>query len=351
VRLEELDFAFSEELIAQHPCEPRDACRLLVMQPDGRLSHQVFRDLPRLLVPGDVLVLNDSRVLRARVSATKPTGGRVELLFLHEQDGDHGDGETWEVLARPSSRLREGLDLALQDRTRATLLEPLGDGRWLVRLPPGCEGAELLERVGSVPLPPYIKEALRDPAEYQTVYAAAAGSAAAPTAGLHFTPRLLEDLVRAGVETAKVTLHVGLDTFRPVSSQRVEDHHIHREAFSVRAGDLDILERARAEGRRLVAVGTTSVRVLETVYAEGAEWEPGGALTGHASLFITPGYRFRAVDAMLTNFHLPRTTLLALVMAFAGVDEVRAAYAEAVQERYRFFSFGDAVLLFRRARA
>jgi S-adenosylmethionine:tRNA ribosyltransferase-isomerase len=375
VRLEELDFPFPEELIAQEPSEPRDSCRLLVMDREaGDIQHRIFRELPELLRAGDVLVLNDSRVLPARVFARKESGGLVELLFLHEleprsayspngaagEPAGSGSAEVWEVLARPSARLREGLSLRLEGGPELRLVGRLGEGRWRLLLPEGVEGVALLESHGSLPLPPYIKTALRQDADYQTVFARDPGSAAAPTAGLHFTPGLLAHLAEVGVETASVTLHVGLDTFRPVTAPRVEDHVIHREYYSVQPDPLRRLNRARAEGRRLVAVGTTSVRVLETLYGGLRESDPAGAVggagaaesdlgetaaRGHTSLFITPGYRFRAVGALITNFHLPRTSLLALVMAFAGADRTRAAYREAITRRYRFFSFGDAMLI------
>ncbi|GAB4243964.1 MAG: tRNA preQ1(34) S-adenosylmethionine ribosyltransferase-isomerase QueA [Thermoleophilia bacterium] len=346
--LAELDFAFPEELIAQHPREPRDACRLLVLARDsGAIAHRIFRDLPELLVPGDVLVLNDSRVLPARLRAVKETGGRVELLFLRAVDAPLSNGgRVWEALARPSHRLRAGLRLRLPGGESVSLERSLGAGRWLVAGPEGSSLLDVMDRWGEMPLPPYIKASLRDRSEYQTVFAAEPGSAAAPTAGLHFTQDLLTRLRVAGVQTATVTLHVGLDTFRPISTGRVEDHPIHTEAYRVDHATLAALNSARATGRRLVAVGTTTVRVLETLYAEAREGAPAtGPAAGFTDIFITPGYRFRAVDALITNFHLPRTSLLALVMAFAGVELTRHAYAEAVAQRYRFFSFGDAMLI------
>jgi S-adenosylmethionine:tRNA ribosyltransferase-isomerase len=349
VHLEELDLAIPPGLIAQEPVEPRDACRLLVTERgSGRLDHRVFRDLPELLAPGDVLVLNSSKVLPARVRALKATGGHVELLFLRpaENGASAGDGASaWEALARPSRRLREGMSLALPEGDRLRLQRRLGEGVWAV-----SGGArtipELLDRHGELPLPPYITAPPADLSLYQTVYADQPGSAAAPTAGLHFTPELLRRLEGGGIETVEVTLHVGLDTFRPIAEAEVEHHPMHAEAYTMSAESVARLDRARAEGRRLVAVGTTAVRVLETVYADSASGEPHhGALSGVTQIFITPGYRFRAVDALVTNFHLPRTSLLALVMAFAGVEPIRRAYAEAVARQYRFFSFGDAMLL------
>jgi S-adenosylmethionine:tRNA ribosyltransferase-isomerase len=300
-----------------------------------------------LLRPGDLVVLNDSRVLPARVMAHKESGGRVELLFLHPLGPAEMDsGELWEALARPSSRLRAGMRLSLGQDDAVELVAPVADGRWQVRGPVGTPLVALMERHGHLPLPPYIKEPLADPAEYQTVYAREPGSAAAPTAGLHFTPGLLARLEERGVEMARVTLHVGLDTFRPITEDTVEAHVIHREAYSVTRESVAQIDAARREGRRVVAVGTTSVRVLETLYA-GSSPEKGatGALSGSTGVFITPGYQFRAVDALVTNFHLPHSSLLALVMAFAGVEAIRTAYACAVQAGYRFFSFGDAMLM------
>jgi S-adenosylmethionine:tRNA ribosyltransferase-isomerase len=361
--LEELEFDFPEELIAQHPVEPRDSCRLLHLAAGGRVSHGRFAQLPDLLRSGDTLVFNDSRVLAARVLATKPSGGRVELLFLkpltrplgdssgatrgQRAERDCGDaGEMWEALARPSHRLKPGGMLILPGGETLTLQTLLGDGRWVVEGPPEASLVELMERYGRLPLPPYIKSYPADPDRYQTVYAARLGSAAAPTAGLHFTPELLETLRARGVGRAHVTLHVGLDTFQPIREAVVEDHRIHRETYFVTAENIAILRSARARGGRLVAVGTTATRVLETLGGIGA-FATGAcdAPAGDTQIFITPGYRFRVVDALLTNFHLPRSSVLALVMAFAGAAPLRAAYDEAIALRYRFFSFGDAMLV------
>lgn len=343
MHLEELDYEFPRELIAQQPVEPRDSCRLMVVGRGGAVSHQVFCDLPALLHPGDVLVLNDSRVLKARLFTRRESGGEVELLFLHPLAGNGA----WEVLARPSRRLRPGSVLWPAGGGGLEVLKGLGEGRWVVHSTTAQPMVELLDAQGLMPLPPYIGGAGVVADTYQTVYAAEPGSAAAPTAGLHFTPELLGRLRDAGVEVVFVTLHVGLDTFRPISTHLVEKHAIHSEVYSISAEAVQALDSARGRGRRLVAVGTTSVRVLETLYGSSdadGELAPGGR-EGATSLFITPGYRFRAVDALVTNFHLPRTSLLALVMAFAGVETVRAAYAEAVAQRYRLFSFGDAMLL------
>jgi S-adenosylmethionine:tRNA ribosyltransferase-isomerase len=307
-----LDYELPEELIAQHPAEQRDASRLLVYRrATGAVDHRVFFELPELLA-GELVVVNDTRVVPARLRLERETGGAVELLLVERCDGDG----LWQGLVRPSRRVRTGERLGPVE-----LLEELGDGRWLLRL----EG----EPAGEAPLPPYIRQHLDDAERYQTVYAREAGSAAAPTAGLHFTDELLQR-----VDHERVTLHVGLDTFRPIAVPQVEDHAIHGERYSV---EQPAWERI-ASADRVLAVGTTCVRVLETVVRTGE-------LAGRTSLFVTPGFRFRRVDALLTNFHLPRSTLLALVMAFAGVDEVRELYRLAAQKRYRFYSFGDAMLI------
>jgi S-adenosylmethionine:tRNA ribosyltransferase-isomerase len=306
--LSELDYELPPELIAQHPAARRDASRLLVYErATGAIRHRTFAELPDEL-HGELVVVNDTRVVPARIPLESPRG---EVLLLERL----GDG-TWEGLARPTRRLRAGRRYGPVE-----LLEHLGEGRWRLRL----EG----EPAGETPLPPYITEPLGDPSRYQTVYAREAGSAAAPTAGLHFTPELL-----ARLDPARVTLHVGLDTFRPVNEERLEEHRIHGERYEV---EPEAWERIGAVDR-VLAVGTTTVRVLETLAR-------GGPLAGRTELFVTPGFEFRRVDALLTNFHLPRSTLLALVMAFAGVEETRRLYHLAVEERYRFFSFGDAMLL------
>jgi S-adenosylmethionine:tRNA ribosyltransferase-isomerase len=306
--LSELDYELPPELIAQHPAERRDASRLLVYErATGTIRHRTFAELPAEL-HGELAVVNDTRVVPARIPLESPRG---EVLLLERL----ADG-TWEALARPTRRLKAGRRYGPVE-----LLEHLGEGRWRLRL----EG----EPAGQTPLPPYITEPLGDPSRYQTVYAREPGSAAAPTAGLHFTPKLLAQL-----DTARVTLHVGLDTFRPVNELRVEDHRIHGERYEVESGAWERI----AQAQRVLAVGTTTVRVVETLAR-------GGPLAGRTELFITPGFEFRRVDALLTNFHLPRSTLLALVMAFAGIEETRDLYRLAVGERYRFYSFGDAMLI------
>jgi S-adenosylmethionine:tRNA ribosyltransferase-isomerase len=308
MELSELDYALPHELIAQHPAESRDASRLLVYDRGmGDVRHRTFAELEEEL-HGELVVVNDTKVVPARLPIESPRG---EVLLLERLE----DG-TWEALARPTRRLRAGRRYG-----QVELLEHLGEGRWRLRL----EG----EPAGETPLPPYITEPLGDPSRYQTVYARESGSAAAPTAGLHFTPELL-----ARLDPARVTLHVGLDTFRPVTEERLEEHRIHGERYEVAP---DAWERIRS-AERVLAVGTTTVRVLETVAR-------GGLLAGRTELFITPGFEFRRVDALLTNFHLPRSTLLGLVMAFAGIEETRRLYRHAIDERYRFYSFGDAMLI------
>jgi S-adenosylmethionine:tRNA ribosyltransferase-isomerase len=313
MRSSELDYELPRELIAQHPPERRDASRLLVHdRASGETRHRRFDELPAELADGTLVVVNDTRVLPARLRLERPGGGEAEVLLL-ERLGENG---TWEALARPSRKLRPGQRLGPVE-----LLEPLGEGRWRLRL----EG----EPAGEAPLPPYIREPLADPERYQTVYARSDGSAAAPTAGLHFTPELL-----AALDVERVTLHVGLDTFRPLAAETLEEHELHSERYEVEPA---VWERIRG-AERVLAVGTTTVRVLESLVR-------GAPLSGRTDLFITPGFEFRRTDALLTNFHLPRSTLLALVMAFAGVEETRRLYRLAIEERYRFYSFGDAMLL------
>jgi S-adenosylmethionine:tRNA ribosyltransferase-isomerase len=307
-----LEYELPAELVAQTPIEPRDASRLLVYRrPTGAIEHRTFRDLPDVL-GGELVVVNDTRVVPARLRLRRASGGGVEVLLV-ERLAENG---TWEALVRPSRRLHPGEELG-----PVRLREPLGEGRWLVEL----RGAP----AGEMPLPPYIHEPLADPARYQTVYGDVEGSAAAPTAGLHFTPDLL-----ATLDPVRVTLHVGLDTFRPVTEATLEEHELHGERYSVQPAAWERI----AAAERVLAVGTTTVRVLETVARTGE-------LTGRTTLYITPGFEFRRVNALLTNFHLPRSTLLALVMAFAGVDVVLRLYREAIAERYRFYSFGDAMLV------
>ena len=336
LRTDDFDYHLPEQLIAQTPAEPRDSSRLLVIHRDtGTLEHRVFGEIADYLRPNDLLIANDSRVLPARLYARKVTGGRIELLLLRQV------GEWWEALARPASRLRPGTLLSIGeagDHT-AEVGERTGSGAVLFRF---SAPAELIAaQHGEMPLPPYIKAPLANPERYQTVYSRVAGSAAAPTAGLHFTPQLLEKLERRGAGFAFVTLHVGLDTFRPVKADRIADHQMHSELVVVPDETARAIHKARAQGGRVIAVGTTAVRSLESWAAAGVQegW------SGWTTLFIYPGYQFRVVDALITNFHLPRSTLMMLVSALAGRDLIRRAYEEAIKREYRFFSFGDASLI------
>ena len=383
VRTSEFDYVLPPELIAQTPVEPRDASRLMVVHrdgpppgPSGRIENRAFRDIANYLQPGDLLVLNQTRVIPARLFGHKVgTGGKVELLLLERRDD-----RTWEALVRGKG-LRAGVVVQLEasrgttgegpvrhavadglesrgERAIAEIIAETESGGRLVRFEEPIE--PVLDRLGVLPLPPYIHEPLADPERYQTVYGRIEGSVAASTAGLHFTPDLLAALRQMEVEMALLTLHIGLDTFRPVKEEQIEDHQIHTEWYELTAPEAERINRARLEGRRIVAVGTTVVRALESAAAggdpragtggctpdgEACGWRTVSAYAGPTGLFIYPGYRFRAVDAMITNFHLPRSTLLMLVSAFAGRELIFNAYQEAIRQRYRFFSFGDAMLL------
>ncbi len=339
MRTADFDYELPPELIAQTPVEPRDSSRLLVVHREtGDLEHRIFRDLVEYLRPGDLLVCNESRVIPARLHGHKPTGGRVELLLLSRRDE-----RTWEALVRGRG-LHPGRQVHIespagQEAVTATIIDETPDGSRVVQFDRPIE--PLLSQVGEIPLPPYIHEPLRDPERYQTVYARIAGSVAAPTAGLHFTPELIKRLQEMGVRFVFVTLHVGWGTFRPVQAEEIEEHKMHPEWGQITAEAVEQIRSARAAGGRCVAVGTTTVRILETAAASG-ELAP---FAGWTDLFITPGFRFRVVDAMITNFHLPRSTLLMLVSAFAGRELILRAYQEAIRRRYRFYSFGDAMLL------
>jgi len=355
--LRDFDYDLPPELIAQSPHPQRDASRLLALcRADGQTRHHVFAELPSLLRKGDLLVLNDTRVIPAKFSCRRGTGGKVDGLFLREISSG-----VWEVLLRNVGRGGAGGRIALvgAEDVRLELRENLGEGRWRVGVDPPGSAIEVLQRAGRTPLPPYIRRAgpSRDQADrdrYQTVHAAKPGAVAAPTAGLHFTAELLEKLRRRGVGVASVTLHVGLGTFAPVKAQRLEEHEMHAEWYELPGETADLLNAARREGRRVIAVGTTSVRVLETVAAQPQA--TGGQSrfshdTGWTDIFIHPPCRFRAVDALITNFHLPRSTLLMLVAAFcspgrtSGLGMILNAYREAIRLRYRFYSYGDAMLI------
>lgn len=329
-----------QELIAQTPLERRDGSRLLVMEKEsGALEHRHFYDIIDYLHEGDCLVMNDSRVLPARLLGKRvPSGGVAEVLLLTNK----GDG-VWECLVRPGRKLHEGAELSFGDgKLTATVTHVLSDGNRLVKFRYEGIFLEILEQLGKMPLPPYIKEELKDGERYQTVYSKVNGSAAAPTAGLHFTKELLERISAKGVKLAYVTLHVGLGTFRPVQVDEVTEHKMHSEFCMISAETAALLNETKAKGGRIVCVGTTSCRTLESLADENGQFSETSAWT---DIFIYPGYRFKAMDALITNFHLPESTLIMLVSAFAGYDHVMHAYQEAVKERYRFFSFGDAMFI------
>ncbi len=335
----DFSYVLPQELIAQTPIEDRASSRLLVYnRTDRSITDTVFSSLPDYLKPGDVLVRNTTRVIPARLYAVREdTGGAMEFLLLKRVSGDD-----WECLVKPGRRAKTGLTFIINDELRATILNSTADGGRIVRLSYDGIFEEVLDRAGQMPLPPYITERLSDKERYQTVYARERGSAAAPTAGLHFTNALLGQIKGMGVEIVDILLHVGLGTFRPVSAATVEEHHMHAEYYEVTEQAARSINDARAKGGRIVAVGTTSCRTLESVTDENGIVHAG---SGFTDIFITPGYQFRAVDALITNFHLPESTLLMLVSAFATREDMLRAYEHAVQERYRFFSFGDAMFI------
>ena len=341
----DFDFELPAELIAQHPIEPRDASRLLVLgRESGTFDHRHIADLPGLLRSGDLVVANNSRVLPARLHGTRTrTGGRVELLLLRNLGG-----EEWRALARPARKLHAGEEISLaggtQEKSAAivTVSRNEGDGQIVVRLPDDV--AVHLERFGEMPLPPYIQERLFDQERYQTTYASVRGSAAAPTAGLHITPGLRASLEDRGIGWAEVTLHVGLDTFRPMQHERVREHQIHTEWCHVPDESAHAIAQTRRAGGRVIAIGTTAARVLETLGQGWSDDAPHGLMTD-TGIFIVPGHEWRLVDGLLTNFHLPKSTLMLLVSALGGREAVLAAYTAAIEQRYRFFSFGDAMLI------
>ena len=328
-----------EELIAQTPLQKRDTSRLLAVdRRTGQLAHRHFYDILDYLNPGDTLVMNDSRVLPARLLGHRPTGGAAELLLLR----DLGDNQ-WECLAKPGRKLQAGAEVIFGDgRLTAKVVSVQEDGNRVVQFHYQGIFLEVLESLGKMPLPPYIKEELQDQERYQTVYSREVGSAAAPTAGLHWTKELLQKAQDKGIQLAYVTLHVGLGTFRPVKAENISEHHMHSELCMMTQETADILNATRARGSRIVCVGTTSCRTLESLVKEDGTFEAGSKWT---EIFIFPGYEFKAMDALITNFHLPESTLVMLVSAFAGRENVLNAYAEAVKERYRFFSFGDSMYL------
>ena len=328
-----------EELIAQTPLERRDGSRLMVLNREtGEIQHKHFYDVIDYLNPGDCLVMNDSRVLPARLMGHRPTGGVVEVLLLR----DLGN-KCWECLCKPGRKMQAGNEVIFGDgELTAVVREVREDGNRVVEFRYEGIFLEVLERLGKMPLPPYIKEELQDQERYQTVYSKVLGSAAAPTAGLHFTPKLLEQIKAKGVNIGYVTLHVGLGTFRPVKEDEITDHEMHSEYCVISQETADLINRTKANGGRCICVGTTSCRTLESWAAEDGHME---AKAGWTNIYIYPGYRFKVMDGLVTNFHLPESTLIMLVSAFAGREHVLAAYEEAVREKYRFFSFGDAMFL------
>ena len=335
----DFDFQLPEELIAQTPLERRDASRLLALdKTTGAVAHHHFYDLPQFLRPGDCLVLNDSRVLPARLIGRRPTGGACEVLLLV----DKGEG-LWECLVRPGRKLKPGAQVIFGDGQLTAIIEAeLADGKRDVRFHYQGIFLEILEQLGKMPLPPYIKAELKDQERYQTVYSKVVGSAAAPTAGLHFTPELLERVREMDVKVCYVTLHVGLGTFRPVKAEDIQEHEMHSEFCQISQETADVINETKRNGGRVICVGTTSCRTVESFAAgDGTMSER----SGWTNIFIYPGYRFKVLDALITNFHLPQSTLIMLVSALAGREHVLAAYEEAVRERYRFFSFGDAMMI------
>ena len=337
----DFNFELPEELIAQQPCEPRDAARLLYMNRNsGTLTHNVFHQLTELLQPGDLLVLNNSKVLPARLIGQRNDEGAVcELLLLRQIRQD-----VWECLAKPGRKLRPGVTVSFGDGSlTATVLETLENGGKIVQFTYNTQTLyEKLDEFGQMPLPPYIQSRVSKESDYQTVYAKELGSAAAPTAGLHFTEELLEKLESKGVKQTELTLHVGLGTFRPMQEEKVEDHIMHSEWYSISEEAAQAINETKERGGRVIAVGTTSCRTLESVAARYGKIQPA---SGDTDIFITPGYEFKAIDGLITNFHLPESTLIMLVSAFCGYENTMNAYKVAVEEQYRFFSFGDAMLL------
>ena len=339
--LSEFDYELPEELIAQRPIEPRNASRLMVLNPARRtIEHEHFYDLQKFLTAGDALIFNDTRVIPARLIGRKSTGARVEVFLLRRLDAT-----TWETLVKPGRKLAEGAEIFFGNELSCQIVERTDFGGRVVQFKFSGVFEEILDRLGETPLPPYIHEKLDDAERYQTVYNRERGSAAAPTAGLHFTREQMRDLENFGVKLGFVTLHVGLGTFRPVQVETIENHEMHEEFYSIPQATADLIRETKLRGGRVIAVGTTSIRTLEAAAVDKKSVAVGSDST---KIFIYPGYEFKIVDALITNFHLPKSTLLMLVSAFAGRDFILQAYREAVEKRYRFFSFGDAMFITRR---
>ncbi len=339
MKLEEFNYELPEELIAQHPYDKRDEARLMVLNREKKtLENKVFRDIINYLNPGDCLVINDTKVIPARLYGKKETGANVEFLLLNQIEGD-----IWEVMVRPGRKLLPGAKVSFGDGLlEAEILEIVDGGNRKVRFKYNGIFNEILDKIGLMPLPPYIKETLKEKDKYQTVYARDLGSSAAPTAGLHFTEELLEQIRKKGIEIAKVTLHVGIGTFRPVKVENIEEHKMHSEHFYIKEDEAEKINNAKKNGKRVIAVGTTSCRVLESVANENGYVEE---IEKDTSIFIYPGYKFKCIDALVTNFHLPESTLLMLVSALAGREYILKAYNKAVEDKYKFFSFGDAMII------
>ena len=339
MKVSDFNYELPEELIAQHPYDKRDEARLLVLnRKDKKYEHKVFRDIIDYLNPGDCLVINNTKVLPARLYGKKDTGANVEFLLLKRIEGDY-----WEAMVRPGNKLRPGAKVEFGNGLlKAEVLEVLEGGNRKVKFEYQGIFNEILDQIGLMPLPPYIKETLKENDKYQTVYAKYDGSAAAPTAGLHFTEELLEKIKEKGVEVANVTLHVGIGTFRPVKVENIEDHSMHSEHYYIKQEDVEKINNAKKNGNRVIAVGTTSCRVLESVADENGMMRE---IENDTNIFIYPGYKFKCIDCLITNFHLPESTLIMLVSALAGRDFVMEAYEEAVREKYKFFSFGDAMFI------
>ena len=340
MKVTEFDYELPEELIAQTPIKKRDESRLMVLnRKEQTIEHKIFKDIIDYLKPGDVLVRNNTKVIPARLFGKKETGAKVEFLLLNNIEGD-----IWESIVRPGNKLHVGTKVIFGDGIlEAEILEVMPGGTRKVEFKYDGIFNEILDKIGLMPLPPYIHESLKEKDRYQTVYAKYDGSAAAPTAGLHFTPELLEKIQEKGVEIANVTLHVGIGTFRPVKEDTVEAHKMHSEHFYIKQEDVDKINKAKQEGRRVIAVGTTSCRVLESIADENTGMVK--TIEDDTEIFIYPGYKFKCIDGLITNFHLPQSTLLMLVSALAGKEYIMKAYKEAVKEKYRFFSFGDAMLI------
>lgn len=336
--LTEFDYELPEELIAQKPLEPRNASRLMILNPATReIRHEYFYDLGKFLKAGDALIFNDTRVIPARLIGNRKTGGRVEVFLLRRLDNF-----TWETLVKPGRKVHEGAEIFFSDDLSCTVEGRTDFGGRIVRFNFTGVFEEILDRLGETPLPPYIHEKLADSERYQTVYNRVRGSAAAPTAGLHFTAEQMRDLENSGVKLGFVTLHVGLGTFRPVQTENIEEHAMHEEFYTVPESTAALIRETKLAGKRVIAVGTTSVRTLESAAVDNFTVKSG---SGSTKIFIYPGYDFRIVDALITNFHLPKSTLIMLVSAFAGREFTLEAYRAAVEERYRFFSFGDAMFI------